>query len=168
VLAGVLVLACGAYALRAMHGRGKAEEKTGPIAGLDAGRPGHRQRGRQDLSAATRRRESYLVIATGTARGKHGPAGSGTLFEKPNGNITPRTSPRAAAVVPEATMELCGLHRTVGNFRSRWSTNPLAAEKGLVVTSAIRDITERKQVEQRISKLNQELEHHAMELEKRL
>jgi light-regulated signal transduction histidine kinase (bacteriophytochrome) len=41
----------------------------------------------------------------------------------------------------------------------------LAAEKGLVVTSLIRDITERKQVEQQISKLNKELEHRAIELE---
>src|ERR1035438_7607645 len=33
VLAGVLVLACGACALRAMHGRGKAEEKLDRLLG---------------------------------------------------------------------------------------------------------------------------------------
>src|SRR5213593_2250881 len=45
------------------------------------------------------------------------------------------------------------------------STKPLALDNGSVVTSAIRDITGRKQVEKQISKLNKELELRAVELE---
>src|SRR5947208_13817622 len=45
------------------------------------------------------------------------------------------------------------------------STKPLSLDNGSVVTSAIRDITGRKQVEEQISKLNKELEHRATELE---
>jgi len=45
------------------------------------------------------------------------------------------------------------------------STKPLAAEKGLVVTSAIRDITDRKRWNNKSPKLNKELERRAVELE---
>src|SRR5258706_8210935 len=62
-------------------------------------------------------------------------------------------------------MEFCGLHKDGREFPIEVTTKPLTAEKGLVVTSAIRDITERKQVEEQISKLNKELEHRATELE---
>jgi PAS domain S-box-containing protein len=164
LLSGLLVLACGAYALRAMHGRGKAEEKLdrllgsmpdalvivnaeGKIVGTNAHTAklfGYSDRELQGESMALLVPERFRK----TQRQYY------TAFFSPRGG-------RAL----ETTMELCGLHKDGREFPIEVSTKPLAAEKGLVVTSAIRDITERKQVEQKISKLNQELEHRARELE---
>jgi PAS domain S-box-containing protein len=164
VLAGLLVLACGACALRAMHGRGKAEEK------LD------RLLGSMPDALVLVNAEGKIVgsnVHTGKLFGYSDRELQGESmallvperFRKNQRQYYAAFFSQRGGRVPETTMELCGLHKDGREFPIEVSTKPLAAEKGLVVTSAIRDITERKHVEQQISKLNKELEHRAMELE---
>jgi len=164
VLASVMVLACGACALRAMHCRRKAEEKLDRLLGS---------------------MPDALVIVNAEGKIVGSNAHTGKLFGYSDRELQGESM---ALLVPErfrktqrqyytayfsqrdgrvseSTMELCGLHKDGREFPIEVSTKPLAAEKGLIVTSAIRDITERKQVEQQISKLNKELEHRAIELE---
>jgi PAS domain S-box-containing protein len=164
VLAGLLVLASGACALRAMHGRGKAEEKLDRLLGSMP--------------------DALLIVnAEGKIVGSN--AHTGKLFgyndrelqgesmallvperfRKTQRQYYAAYFSQRGSRVPETTLELCGLHKDGREFPIEVSTKPLAAENGLVVTSAIRDITERKQVEQQISRLNRELEHRAIELE---
>jgi PAS domain S-box-containing protein len=164
VLASVFILACGACALRAMYGRKKAEEKLdrllgsmpdalvivnaeGKIVGSNAHTEklfGYSDRELQGESMALLVPERFRK----TQRQYYA-----AYFSQRDGRI------------PEMTIELCGLHKDGREFPIEVSTKPLAAEQGLVATSAIRDITERKQVAQQISKLNKELEHRAIELE---
>jgi PAS domain S-box-containing protein len=73
-------------------------------------------------------------------------------------------APRGAGA-PTTTIELWGLHKDGREFPIEVSTTTLATGKGTAVTSAIRDITERKQTEQHISRLNKQLEDRALELE---
>ena len=164
VLAGVFILVCGACALRAMHGRGKAEEKLDRLLGSMP--------------------DALLIVnAEGKIVGSN--AHTGKLFgyndrelqgesmallvperfRKTQRQYYAAYFSQRGSRVPETTLELCGLHKDGREFPIEVSTKPLAAENGLVVTSAIRDITERKQVEQQISRLNRELEHRAIELE---
>jgi PAS domain S-box-containing protein len=164
IVAGVLVLACGACALHARHGRGKAEEKLERLLGS---------------------MPDALVIVT--AEGKI--IGSNTHAEKLFGYSDRELQGESMALlvperfrqtqrqyyaayfsqrggrIPATALELVGLHKDGREFPIEVSTKPLASENGLVVTSAIRDITKRKQVEQQISNLNKELEHRALELE---
>ena len=164
VLAGVVVLACGACALRAMHGRGKAEEKLDRLLG--------------SMPDAL-----VIVNAEGKIVGSNAQAGKlfgysdrelqgegiallvPERFRKTQRQYYAAYFSQHGSRVPETTMELCGLHKDGREFPIEVSTKPLAAEKALVVTSTIRDITERKRVERQISKLNKELEHRAIELE---
>jgi PAS domain S-box-containing protein len=165
LLASVLVLACGAGVLRAVQDRRRAEEKLDRLLGSMP--------------------DAMVII---NAEGKI--IGCNTHTEKLFGySDRELIGERMALLVPErfrqtqrqyyagffsqrgggastTTMtEICGLHKDGREFPIEVSTKPLANNKGLVVTSAIRDITGRKEVEKQISKLNKELEDRALELE---
>ena len=165
ILAGVLILACGVCALRAMHERAKAAEKLDRLLGsmpdalviIDA-------EGR--IIGSNAHTEKLFGYSDRELQGERM-----ALLVPERFRQTQRQyyagyfSQRGGRVPTTATIEVCGLHKDGREFPIEVSTKPLADEKGLLVTSAIRDITGRKQVEQQISKLNKELEHRAMELE---
>jgi PAS domain S-box-containing protein len=61
--------------------------------------------------------------------------------------------------------ELVAVHRNSTQFPSEVSFSPLQTEEGLLLTSCVRDITERKRAEQRIAERNKELATLNRELE---
>jgi PAS domain S-box-containing protein len=164
LLAGVVVLGGGACVLRARHGRLKAEEKLGRLLGS------------MPDAVVMVNAEGRIVSANAQAEKLFGYSdrelqGESMALLVPERMRQTQRQYYAACFtqrgggVPERALELCGLHKDGREFPIEVSTKPLVAENGSVVTSAIRDITARKEVEQQISKLNHELEVRALELE---
>ena len=164
VLATALVLAFGGCALRAMHNLGKAQEKLDrflgsmPDALVIVNAEGK-------IISSNAHTASLFGYAEKELQGE-----SMALLVPERVRQTQRQYYAAFFLesgnrVEEMTLELCGLRKDGREFPIEISTRPLAAEKGLLVTSAIRDITERKRVEKQISELNKELKDRAAELE---
>jgi len=63
------------------------------------------------------------------------------------------------------SLELSAIHKDGHEFPIDICMKPLETEQGILVTSAIRDISQRKQTEQEVTRLNEQLEQRAAELE---
>ena len=63
------------------------------------------------------------------------------------------------------SLELSAVHKDGREFPIDICMKPLETEQGILVTSALRDISQRKQTEQKVTRLNEKIEHRAAELE---
>ena len=164
LLASIFILACSASALRAMYGRRKAEEKLDRLLGsmpdalvivnVEGKIVGTNPHSEKLFGYSDRELQGESMALLVPER-----------FRKSQRQYYAAYFSQRGGRIPETTMELCGLHKDGREFPIEVSTKALTGEKELVVTSVIRDITERKLVAQQISKLNKELEHRATELE---
>jgi PAS domain S-box-containing protein len=163
-LAGVLVFIFGVGALYAMCGRGKSEEKLARLLGsMPDALVIVNAEGK--IVGSNTHTEKLFGYSSLELQGESMALLVPERFRKPQRQYYNAYFSQPGGRAPEMTMELCGLHKDGREFPIEVSTKPLAADKGLAVTSAIRDITERKKVALQIFQLNKQLEQRALELE---